>query len=193
VIVVDHNGDTSIAPFRFALGQDVKVLAAEAAFDAGGQKFSAGSFIFPAVDRARLEPLIKEYGLAATAVSSVPTVKTHELALPRIGYVHSWSNTQNEGWVRMAFDKLKIPYTYMGDTKLREPNLRQKYDVIIFPHVGGTAESQVNGVQGAQPIPYKKTDLTPNLGVQDSADDIRGGMGFEGLINLMKFVRMAAC
>ena len=189
VIVVDHNGDTSIAPFRFALGRDVKVLAAEAAFDAGGQKFAAGSFIFPAADRAKLEPLIKEYGLAATAVSSVPTVKTHELALPRIGYVHSWSNTQNEGWVRMAFDKLKIPYTYMGDTKLREPNLRQKYDVIIFPHVGGTAESQVNGVQGAQPIPYKKTDLTPNLGVQDSADDIRGGMGFEGLINLMKFVQ----
>ena len=51
-------------------------------------------------------------------------MKTHELVTPRIGYVHSWTNTQNEGWVRMAFDKLKIPYTYFGDTKLREPNLR---------------------------------------------------------------------
>jgi hypothetical protein len=46
----------------------------------------------------------------------------------------------------------------------------------------------VNGVQGAQPIPYKKTDLTPNLGVQDSSDDIRGGMGLEGLAALTKFV-----
>jgi hypothetical protein len=89
----------------------------------------------------------------------------------------------------MAFDKLKIPYTYFGDTKLREGNLRQKYDVIVFPHVGGTAQSQVNGVQGPDPIAYKKTELTPNLGVQDSADDIRGGMGFEGLLNLMKFVQ----
>jgi len=132
---------------------------------------------------------VKEFSLTAVAVASVPTVKTHEMVAPRIGYVHSWSNTQNEGWVRMAFDKLKIPYTYMGDTKLREPNLKQRYDVIIFPHVGGTAESQVNGVQGAEPIPYKKTELTPNLGVQDSSDDIRGGMGFEGLINLMKFVQ----
>ena len=123
------------------------------------------------------------------AVASAPAVKSHELTVPRIAYVHSWSNTQNEGWVRMAFDKLKIPYTYMGDTKLREAGLRQKYDVIVFPHVGGTAESQVNGVQGAEPIPYKKTDLTPNLGVQDSSDDIRGGMGFEGLVNLMKFVQ----
>jgi hypothetical protein len=188
VIIVDHNGDTSVAPFRFA-NRDVKMLAAEAPFEAAGQKFGAGAFIIPNADRARLEASIKEFGLTAVAVSSMPTVKTHELTVPRIGYVHSWSNTQNEGWVRMAFDKLKIPYTYMGDTKLREPNLRQKYDVIIFPHVGGTSEAQVNGVQGAQPIPYKKTDLTPNLGVQDSSDDIRGGMGFEGLINLMRFVQ----
>jgi len=188
VIIVDHDGDTNIAPFRFA-NKDVKMLAAEEPFDAAGRKFSAGAFIIPNADRAKLEPSIQEFGLAAYAVSSAPSAKTHELVAPSIGYVHSWSNTQNEGWVRMAFDKLKIPYIYIGDTKLREPNLRQKYDVIIFPHVGGTAESQVNGVQGAQPIPYKKTELTPNLGVQDSADDIRFGMGFEGLINLMKFVQ----
>ncbi len=188
VIIVDHNGDTSIAPFRFA-NKDVKMLAAEDAFEAGGQTFGAGAFIIPSADRAKMEAAVKEFSLTAVAVASVPTVKTHELVVPRIGYVHSWSNTQNEGWVRMAFDKLKIPYTYIGDTKLREPNLRQKFDVIIFPHVGGTPESQVNGVQGAEPIPYKKTELTPNLGVQDSSDDIRGGMGFEGLINLMKFVQ----
>ncbi len=188
VIIVDHNGDTSVAPFRFA-NKDVKMLAAEEAFEAGGRKFGAGAFIIPNADRAKIEASIDQFGLSAVAVASAPTVKSHELTVPRIAFVHSWSNTQNEGWVRLAFDKLKIPYTYIGDTKLREAGLRQKYDVIIFPHVGGTAEAQVTGVQGAEPIPYKKTELTPNLGVQDSADDIRGGMGFEGLINVMKFVQ----
>ncbi len=188
VIIVDHNGDTSLAPFRFA-NREVKMQAAEEAFEAAGRRFNAGAIIIPNGDRAALEASIREFGLAAYAVVSAPTVKVHEMATPRIGYVHSWSNTQNEGWVRMTFDKMKIPYDFIGDTKLREPNLRQKYDVIIFPHVGGTAESQVNGVQGPDPIPYKKSDLTPNLGIQDSADDIRGGMGFEGLINLMKFVQ----
>ena len=189
VVIVDHNGDTGIAPFRFALPKDVKVLVAEEAFDAAGQQFGAGALIIPNADRARLEASIKDFGLAACAVPSVPSVKTHETVAPRIGYVHSWMRTQDEGWVRMAFDKLKIPYSYFGDTKLREGNLRQKYDVIVFPHVGGTAQSQVNGLQGPEPIPYKKTELTPNLGVQDSTDDIRGGMGFEGLLNLMKFVQ----
>ncbi len=187
VVIVDHNGDTILASFRFA-NRDVKMLAAEEPFEAAGRTFAAGAFIIPGADRARVEASVKAFGLVAYAVASVPAVKSHELIVPRIGYVHSWSNTQNEGWVRMVFDKYKIPYTYMGDIKLREPNLRQKYDVIVFPHVGGTAQSQVNGVSGAEPIPYKKTDLTPNLGVQDSADDIRGGMGYEGLMNLRKFV-----
>jgi hypothetical protein len=48
----------------------------------------------------------------------------------------------------------------------------------------------VNGIPktGTLPLPYKKTADTPNLGIQDEADDIRGGMGFEGLMELRKFV-----
>jgi hypothetical protein len=72
-------------------------------------------------------------------------VKTHDLDIPRIGYVHSWSRTQDEGWVRAALDTFGVPYTYFADQKLKDGNLRSKYDVIIFPHVGGSAQSQVNG------------------------------------------------
>ncbi len=117
-------------------------------------------------------------------------MRVHDLDVPRIGYVHAWQRTQDEGWVRAALDTYGVPYTYFGDIKLREGNLRQKYDVIIFPHVGGNAESQVNGIAkgpGA-PLPYKKSAETPNLGGIDEADDIRGGMGWEGLMELRKFV-----
>ena len=85
-----------------------------------------------------------------------------------------------------------MPYTYFADQKLKtETNLRAKYDVIIFPHVGGTPISQVNGMAmtGNAPLPYKKTDKFPNLAYVDSSDDIRGGMGMEGLNNLAKFVQ----
>ena len=44
-------------------------------------------------------------------------------------------------------------------------------------------------MNGDVPIPYKKSALTPNLGVLDSADDIRGGLGVDGLAELHKFVQ----
>ena len=46
-------------------------------------------------------------------------------------------STQDEGWVRLALDTFKVPYTYFAAPKLREGNLRSKYDVIVFPHAGG--------------------------------------------------------
>ncbi|MBI1873108.1 MAG: hypothetical protein HYS05_04360 [Acidobacteria bacterium] len=189
VLIVDHNSDNSLVTFRFA-NAGVTMLAAEDEFEAAGRKFAPGAFIIPDADRAKLEASINRFGVSAYAVSSVPPVKTHDLDVPRIGYVHSWQRTQDEGWVRLAFDTFKVPYTYFGDQKLREANLRSKYDVIVFPHVGGSAQSQVNGMpMTGEPIPYQKTDLTPNLGAQDSTDDIRGGMGLEGLTNLAKFVQ----
>ena len=118
-------------------------------------------------------------------------MKAHELDVPRIGYVHAWQRTQDEGWVRAALDTYGVPYTYFSDIELRDGNLRAKYDVIIYPHVGGTraGADQRHPAVGTTPLPYSKTDGTPNLGALDQADDIRGGMGMEGLMELVKFVR----
>ena len=189
VVIVDHTTDNALVTFRFKHA-NVKMQAAEAEFEAGGRKFRAGSFIIPNADRAALDATLKQLGLSGFAVASAPTVRTHELDVPRIGYVHAWQRTQDEGWVRAAFDTYGVPYTYFADIKLREGNLRQKYDVIVFPHVGGNAQSQVAGIPkgGGAPLPYKKTAQTPNLGGIDEADDIRGGMGWEGLMELRKFV-----
>jgi hypothetical protein len=190
VLVVDHTADNNLVTFRFK-NKDVKMQAAEEDFELAGHKFRAGSIIVPNANRAALEPMLKDLGLSAWAVASAPNVKTHDLDMPRIGYVHSWTRTQDEGWWRAALDTFGVPYTYFADQKLRDGNLRSKYDVIIFPHVGGSAVSQVNGMPrtGQSPLPYKKTTQTPNLGYVDQSDDIRGGMGIEGLAELAKFVQ----
>jgi hypothetical protein len=189
-IVVDNNSDNNLMAFRFRFAK-TKMSAAEDDFSAGGHAFSAGSFIIPNANRSQIEPALKELGLSGYAVASVPEVKSHDLDIPRIGYVHSWQNTQNEGWVRAALDTYGVPYAYFADQRLREGNLRAKYDVIVFPHVGGSAQQQVNGVAktGKAPLPYKKTSDTPNLGALDQSEDIRGGMGVEGLFELYKFVQ----
>ena len=188
-LVVDDTADNNIVAFRFK-HKNVSMRAAEDDFELAGHKFRAGAIIIANADRASLEPTLKDLGLSAWAVATAPNVPTHDLDIPRIGYVHSWTRTQDEGWVRAALDTYGIPYTYFADQKLKEGNLRAKYDVIVFPHVGGSAQSQVNGMPmtGKAPLPYKKTAEFPNLAYVDSSDDIRGGMELEGLLNLAKFV-----
>jgi hypothetical protein len=187
-LVINHTTDNRLATLRFKHA-GVRMLAAEKEFEAGGKRFVAGSFIIPNADAA-VTASLAELGIPATAVAAAPAVATHELDVPRIGYIHTWTSTQDEGWVRLAFDHYKIPYTYFADNTIRAgANLKSKYDVIIFPHTGGSATSIVEGgVGGSVPRPYKKTDKTPNLGTPDSTDDMRGGLTRDGLRELEKFV-----
>jgi hypothetical protein len=188
-LVVENTTDNVLTTFRFK-NPDVKMEAAEEDFTVDSHKLRAGAFVIRGGGDAKVKDSIKELGLTAYATTGL-TVKTHPLTVPRIGYVHSWQRTQDEGWVRAALDHYGVPYTYFADQKLREGNLRAKYDVILYPTVGGTSVAQVNGIPktGKDAVPYKKSALTPNLGVEDSSDDIRGGMGIDGLAELVKFVQ----
>jgi hypothetical protein len=193
--IINHNTDNTLATLRFKL-KDVKMLAAEDSFKIGDQQFNIGSFIIkaegnPADLRQRLEAAVTDLGLTAHAVDKLPDVKTHELAAPRIAIVHTWTNTQNEGWFRIEFDRLQIPYSYISTHTLRDtPNLRDKFDVIIFPPVGGSAQAIVNGMpKRGSPIPWKGSELTPNIGLSpDQTNDIRGGIELSGMVNLQKFI-----
>lgn len=193
--VINHNAENSLMTLRYKL-KDLKIEAAEEGFEAAGQKFNAGSFIIKAADNAgdlkqTLSGPVADSGLKAFAIDKLPPIKTHVLSVPRIAILHTWTNTQNDGWFRVEFDRLQIPYSYISDQVIRNtPNLREKYDVIIFPPVGGSAQAIVNGMpmRGA-PIPWKASDVTPNMALApDQTDDMRGGMSLAGVVNLQKFV-----
>lgn len=194
--VINHTAESALTQLRFRL-KDVKMNAAEDTFKIGERSFNAGSFIIKAEGGdldARLRKEVTELGLTANAVDELPKVAQHPLAVPRIALVHTWTNTQNEGWYRIEFDRLGIPYDYISDQVLgKTPNLRDKWDVIIWGPVGGTAQSLVRGIpergEKDAPIPWQKSDLTPNMGQSpDTTADMRGGMGIIGVANLQKFI-----
>ncbi len=196
VYVINHNTDNTLASLRFKL-KNVKMSAAEAPFKIGDRQFNSGTFVIksagnPGDLRQQLDAAVTELGLTAVAIEKLPPVKMHSLAVPRIAILHTWTNTQNDGWYRIEFDRLQIPYTYISDQVVRNtPNLRDKFDVIIFPPLGGTAQAIVNGIpMRGDPIPWKQSELTPNMGLSpDQTDDMRGGMGLAGVANLQKFVQ----
>ncbi|MGB9605792.1 MAG: hypothetical protein ACPL88_07945, partial [Bryobacteraceae bacterium] len=193
--LVNHNTDNTLATFRYRL-RDVRVLAAEEGFQAAGVKFRTGSFLIPVEGnpadlRNRLDEAARDLGLTIHAVQAMPKVRTHPLAAPRVALVHTWLNTQNEGWFRIALDNLQIPYHYISDQVIRDtPDLRSRYDVIIFGPTPGSAQRIVNGLpmRGA-PIPWMGSALTPNIATSpDQTPDMRGGMGLQGLLHLKRFM-----
>jgi hypothetical protein len=195
-LLIQHNTDNTLATLRFRLAS-TPMEAAEDAFEADGIKFRAGTFVLKNADRASLEKAAKELGLKVHATNADIKVSMHPLAAPRVAIVHNWQNTQNDGWCRVAFEEQKVPYTYVADTWLRETqNLREKFDVIILPPMGGGGpaglSAMLRGVpMRGKPMPWKNSDDTPNFTAPglDSTEDIRGGLGYQGLANLERFVR----
>ncbi len=160
VIIVDHNTENTLVTFRFK-NAGVKMAAAEKAFEAGGHQFGPGAFVIADANRAALEPSIKELGLSAWAVDAAPNVPMHDLDVPRIGYVHTWTSTQDEGWVRLAFDNFKVPYTYFGAPKLREgqsPREVRRHHVPARGRRRRRAHQRRRAGQRAAALPEDRTD-----------------------------------
>jgi hypothetical protein len=193
VFAIENHAEPVLASLRYKL-KDADMQAAEAEFETGGKKFAAGTIFVKGADRAQLDSATKELGLQMTALASAPSVKTHSLRAARILLLHTWLSTQTEGWWRLALDKLQIPYDYAStQTIAKNANLREKYDAILFPPVGwgGSLNNVVNGLptNWGNPLPWLNTPETPNLvGQNDSTEDMRPGLGWDGVAQLQKFV-----
>ena len=187
-LIIRNNGEwrTAVLPWAF---KGAVVAVAESAFTVSGQQFPAGTFLVStgAGDKG---PLVKSPSpWSGVTTSQTIAVKRHSVTLPRIALMHSWLETQNEGWVRYAFDQMGIPYTYISDQSLRKAGALDRFDVVIFPHVNGSPSTLLNGRPMIGPaIPWKKTPETPNLGLWDETDDLRPGMGLAGATALRQFV-----
>jgi hypothetical protein len=166
---LENNADT-LLPRILWTDHNAHWLVADEAFTAGAKKYAAGTIV---------------------RASSAPTTKTHELHLPRIAILHTWLRTQDEGWFRLGLESLGIPFTYLSTQEVaKTPNLRDRFDVILFAPTGGSNSSAeiVNGLPPGPPLPWHKTDITPNLGGIDETDDMRPGLGLSGVDHLTRFV-----
>ena len=134
--------------------------------------------------------MASELGLQVRGGAAAPEVPMHAVEVPRVALVHTWVATpQDAGWWRLAFDRIGIPYTYLSEQDLRTNDL-SAFDVVIMPNHRASPQVLVEGTTEAGPaIPWKHSAEHASLGIIDETDDLRRGMGYEGLANLKNFVR----
>jgi hypothetical protein len=192
IAAINNTGQTTLLALVYKL-KGASVQIAEKAFDAESHHFNAGSLIVSGASDDQLTGALHDLALDGTKLGSAPQVAAHEVKAPRIAFMHTWLATQTEGWWRYAFDAAGVPYDYINtQTAAKEDDLRATYDVIIFAPVGRAGTNEIiNGMpMWHNAMPWKKTDLTPNLeDGGDSTDDVRPGLGYDGLAHLKTFVQ----
>ncbi|HET9370672.1 MAG TPA: M14 family zinc carboxypeptidase, partial [Vicinamibacterales bacterium] len=190
LVAINHNADSALLTLRYRL-KDADIQVAEEPFESGGVSFARGSFLVSKVPAAELHKVTSELGIKAHPIASAPSVKTHPARAARVALMHTWQSTQTEGWWRLAFDQAGLPFDYISTQDVsKDSNLRAKYDVIIFAPGGGNGLAVIEGrPMFRDPIPWKTTPLTPNIGRIDETDDMRPGLGWNGLQHLDQFIR----
>jgi hypothetical protein len=188
--LIENHADPSLITLRYQFPH-ADITAIDVSMTAGGHTYPAGTWIIRGISGDDLEKAATPLHLHVGAASDLPSVATHPVAAPRIALMHTWLDTQPEGWWRLALDSLHVPYSYIStQTVAAEPDLRAKYDVILFAPVGRGSHLILSGMpMWGNPMPWQKTELTPNLGRIDSTPDIRPGLGEAGLTHLREFIQ----
>jgi zinc carboxypeptidase len=192
VLAVANTGQISLLPLVYKL-KGATIQVAEKPFDADGKHFAAGSLLITNATNNDdgVAKILHDLSLDASRLGAAPSVPVHTVSAPRIAFMHTWLGTQTEGWWRYAFDSAGVPFDYINtQTVAKQPDLRAKYDVIVFAPVGHASTLEIlNGIPlWNNPMPWQKSELTPNLGAIDSTSDIRPGLGYDGLAHLKEFV-----
>jgi hypothetical protein len=197
--LIENHADPALITLRYAL-KTATIAATDVGMSVSGHTYPAGTWIVRGIPAADLQKVAAPLHLTVTAAGDLPNTAAHPVAAPRIAMMHTWLGTQAEGWWRLALDGLHVPYSYIStQTVAAEPDLRAKYDVILFAPVGNNATAQriLDGIpmwddasgKGGNPLPWQKSELTPNLGLIDSTPDLRPGLGEAGLTHLREFIR----
>jgi len=187
--LIENHADPSLITLRYQLPQ-ADIAATRTAVTADGQQYPAGTWIVRGVSASDLEKAAAPLHLRVIAAGYVHPVGINPVPAPRIALMHTWLDTQPEGWWRLALDNLHVPYTYIStQTVAAESDLRAKYDVILFAPVGRSSQLILSGIpMWGNAMPWQKSDITPNLGLIDSTPDIRPGLGEAGLAHLRDFI-----
>jgi Zinc carboxypeptidase len=190
VYVLKDTGQEGLLEARYRL-RDFPLDIAEQGFTLGGVDYPAGSWILPLQPglAEALRDISSRLGLDFTRAGSTPDIAHHSAKAPRLGVWVPWADTDTIGWMRYSLDQRKIPYTYVRDEDIRAGNLHDKFDVLLYGHVDLELAEQIQGIPKAWgPMAFKKTPQFPSLGTPAETDDITGGIGWEGLEQIQRFV-----
>jgi hypothetical protein len=148
-----------------------------------GKTLASGALWIPETAKSKsiVETAVQKLGISAIGVAAAPTGDAFKQKPVRIGLADVYGGNMPSGWLRFIFEKFEFPYEVVYPQAIDAGQLKDKYDVLIFPdgvlHVGSEqVRGGGEGFGGAQPKPetipaefrpwlgnYTKTKSVPAL------------------------------
>ena len=125
--------DSYRAVQRF-LRQGITVWRTDEPLGVGDCALPAGTFVVDGAAAEQVKSIAAELGVCFCSLTQEPNVAKHELKPLRVGlYQRYYGGNADEGWTRFVFDKFEQPYETVMDDDIKAGNLKDKFDVLIFP------------------------------------------------------------
>ncbi len=190
--MINYKGQNNVLPALYWLKSENKnatVNIIDSKINVDKDTFATGSIVLNGLTGDQAKNLASKFGLdLVQTLQATSPAKQHAINLPRVAIYHTWYSTQDEGWSRFTFEQMGIPYTSIQKDDLKKGGLRARFDVILVPRAGGSANDFINEIDKKYgPMPFTKTAEFPSHGSPDATDDMTGGPGFEGMQQLSQF------
>ena len=165
-----HGDNHSFKAVNRILEAGGEVSCALAEFFLGGEKYPIGSFIVDGrnIGKNKLRDIAAATGTQMLGGSV--RVKTKPVIKSRIALYKSWVASMDAGWISYILEKYEFPYHPLTDAEIKAGNLRERFDVLIFPDQ--RTSSIIDG--------HRKGTMPP---------DYVGGISRDGVENIKKFVQ----
>ncbi len=150
-----------------------------------------GSFHVASSDRARevLAKATKELGVGVSAgavaggggSSGSEWMWLKPMVAKRVALWDRYGGSMPSGWTRLILEQFEIPYTVIFAKELDAGNLKDKYDVILFPD-GAIPSGQGRGGQEPEGIPAEFQHMLGNVTVGTTVPKLREFMEAGGSV-----------
>lgn len=116
------------------LQAQVPVWRIESELFLNDQILAPGAFYIESAHLEQAKPLASELGIDLYGLTAEFTGPKFALQPLRVGlFQRYFGGNADEGWTRLIFEKFEQPYTTVMPKDIRAGNLKDKFDVLVFP------------------------------------------------------------
>jgi len=171
VFLLSHEPNNSLVAVNRLLKGGYQVSWTTAAADVGGRNWPAGTIVVRGGKdlAATMAGLTKSLGIETVAAEAPANLAAMRIRSPRTALYQPWGGNMDEGWTRWLLEQNEFSFVTIHPEDLRNGNPSEKFDVIIFPDMGG--QQIIAGQTGAN-VP----------------EQYRGGIEESGLKGLQAFL-----